>query len=147
MYSDKAKYYSNQGYDRRSQQQAFYSISKSYTKIIKVNLIDETQEIIHMDYKEEVLDDSMSETISSWWKNFIKNGYIYKDDIKTFESVADIDMLRAHFAESDSIIRARYRRKYEDGFAYVNMEIIPSTDIKTAANKYVYICIKKDLQN
>ena len=147
MYSDKAKYYSNQGYDRRSQQQAFYSICKSYTKIIKVNLIDGTQEIIHMDYKEDVLNDSMSETISSWWKNFIKNGYIHKDDIKTFESVADIDMLRAHFAESDSIIRARYRRKYEGKFVYVNMEIIPSTDIKTAANKYVYICIKRDLQN
>nr|MCR5189210.1 GGDEF domain-containing protein [Treponema sp.] len=120
MYSDKARYYSSEGYDRRSQQQAFFSISKSYTKIIKVNLMDETQEIIHMDYKEEVLDGSMCDKISDWWKKFVQNGYIHKDDIGIFESIANIDMIRKHFAESDSIIRARYRRRYEDGYKYVN---------------------------
>lgn len=143
MYRDKAMYYSEFGYDRRSQQQAFFSICKSYTKIIKLNLLDETQEIIHMDYKERELDDTMNEKISLWWSNFVDYGYIHKDDIDIFKSTLNIEKLRKHFAKSDSIVRAKYRRKYEDGFKMITLEIIPSTEMSTSKNKYVYICLKR----
>lgn len=142
MYRDKSQFYSKKGFDRRSQRSAFYSISKSYTKIIKVNLENETHEILQLEYDEKDLGYSFGNAMSAWLEHFVAEGYVHPDDVENFKSVVNLEKMRQHFEVDQSIIKTVYRRRYGDQYKKVMFEAIPTVDYATSDDKFVYFCIK-----
>lgn len=143
MYRDKANFYSKSGLDRRSLNVAFTTISKSYTKILKVNLDDETHEIYKINFSATDYSDNLSDKISVWIENFIKNNGLHPDDIEAFKNFMDVKKIKEHFLndKEKSILRIFYRRKDGNDYKKVMTEIIPADDFDDE-NKVVFFCIK-----
>ena len=143
MYRNKAKYYEGKGIDRRSQQAVISAISKTYTRIIKVNLKDDTFVIIHQN--EELIDfENVDQTIPSftlWAQTFAKSGNINSEDIETFLEKFNLEFLRKYFEESQDIYKVFYKRIYKNCTKNCFLEVIPSSDF-SQENQNVFIGVK-----
>ena len=140
MYIDKAHFYSEKGVDRRAQRTAFTDISKSYEKIIRVNIEDESYEDLKNFTDLEAFDDSLNLTVTSCRNYYIKKGYVHPDDIEVFNNSFDINKIRSHFKKDNSVMRTFYRWRYGDIFKKVMAEVIPASE--NYSEKNVYFCIK-----
>lgn len=143
MYRNKAKYYEGKGIDRRSQQAVISAISKTYTRIIKVNLKDDTFVIIHQN--EELIDfENVDQTIPSftlWAQTFAKSGNINSEDSETFLEKFNLEFLRKYFEESQDIYKVFYKRIYKNCTKNCFLEVIPSSDF-SQENQNVFIGVK-----
>lgn len=141
MYQAKAEYYSCNGTDRRGQQEAFSVISQSYTKILRVNLTEDTYSIIQMDKTERDFDKGYDTKISSWLLKFATAGLVHVDDRKRYLEQTRIDNLRYFFKENDRVFCIYYRRLIGEEYCNVMMEMIRAREY-TDDNQIVFLYVK-----
>lgn len=98
-------------------------LSKTYHKILKVNLTDDTYETVKVrdDEKDQI---SEAKCFSRWIMNFADRGYVYEGDVNIYRTRLNLDSLRNHFRTNDRF-RLRYRRKTEGVFRWVFFEMLP----------------------
>lgn len=128
MYESKSNYYSMQGVDRQGQKEAHKALCSLYTKILKINLSNDTYQIVNMDVSEKNEEKGFSDKISVWLKLFGETGQIHPDDLEEYNMKTNISYLQEYFSKGKTSLHVFYRRKYEDGFKQVMMEIIPAND-------------------
>lgn len=128
MYEAKAKYYSHKGVDRRGQAAAHKALCNLYTKILKVNLTEDTYSIVNMDMNEQNEEMGFAPTLSQWLNSFGKQGMVHPEDLSTYHTATDIGFLKDYFARGNSSIDIFYRRKFGEEYKKVVMEMIPSDD-------------------
>lgn len=141
MYEEKALYYQKKGIDRRGQKDAHAALCALYTKILKINLTDDSYSIVNMDESEQVAEKGFSDKISSWLYNFGTSGQVHEDDLSEYLKRTNSNYIIDYFDHSKTSLHIFYRRKYEDGYKQVLMEIIPAKDYSDT-NKSFYLYVK-----
>jgi len=141
MYEAKSTYYRGQGVDRRGQQDAHKALCELYTKILRINLTEDTYQIVNMDVNEQTREKGFVDSISGWLSSFAKTGQVHPDDIEEYLRQTDLLYLKQYFSSHKTSLQVFYRRKYEEGFKKVMMEIIPANDY-TNDNQSLFLYVK-----
>ncbi|MCQ2771071.1 MAG: diguanylate cyclase, partial [Clostridia bacterium] len=141
MYEKKAAFYKEKGMDRRGQADAHKALCNLYTKILKINITDDTYSIVNMDVSEQTKEKGFSESISKWLYSFGKSGLVHPDDIEEYLRYTNVDYMREYFAGNKTSLHIFYRRKFEDDFKQVMMEIIPADDYSND-NQVLFLYVK-----
>lgn len=142
MYADKEAYYRNLGQDRRGQRTAFEVLSRTYVKIIKVNLTTDTFSILQAPSEE--LDEKRGytdESLSKWLYGFAMSGQVCEDDKERYLQCTTIEFLRDYFTKDKKIYSLSYKRLIGGEYKKVIMEIIPDNDF-AIDNLSVYLYVK-----
>lgn len=103
-------------------------LSQCFHKILKIDLGQDSLEVIKA-YPEELTPESgFSVNLSRWIKNGVERGMVYPDDIREFMDFVAPVRLIARFRQSRECLRLRYRRRFGGGFRWVYMELVPSIE-------------------
>ncbi|MCR4892567.1 MAG: sensor domain-containing diguanylate cyclase [Lachnospiraceae bacterium] len=141
MYEAKSAHYRKTGVDRRGTQDAYRALSELYTKILKINITDDSYQVINMDDVEKTEEKGFSEKISSWLSSFGTSGQVHPNDLQEYLRKTDLQFLRNYFAGNKVSLSFVYRRKYGDEFKLVMMEIILANDYSDT-NQSLYLYVK-----
>jgi len=141
MYKAKSAYYAKKGVDRRGQAAANTALCSLYTKILKINITDDTYSIVNMDISEQTVEKGFSDTISGWLSGFGKSGQVHEEDLEGYLQKTNLEYLREYFKEGKTSISIFYRRKYSDGFKQVAMDMIPADDY-AADHQTLFLYVK-----
>ena len=141
MYQAKTAYYAKKGVDRRGQAAAHTALCNLYTKILKINITDDTYTIVNMDISEQTSEKGFADTISGWLYGFGKSGQVHEDDLEGYLMKTDLAYLRDYFTHEKTSITIQYRRKYIDGFKLVAMDMIPADDY-SEDNQTLFLYVK-----
>lgn len=141
MYEEKNSYYQKKGIDRRGQRDAHTALCALYTKILKINITDDSYQIINMEVEEQSEEKGFSDKISTWIKAFGEKGYVHPDDLNEYQNKTSLTYLNDYFSRNKTSLHIFYRRKFEDGFKQVMMELIPANDYKED-NKSLFLYVK-----
>lgn len=141
MYADKELYYSKKGLDRRRQQYVFDVISSTYTKILRVNLSDDTYSIVRL-FGNETEDKDRPAKISSWLESFGNSKRMHPEDRAKFLKATKLEAMRAFFRSKRNHYSLYYRRELGGEFKYVMMEIMAATDY-SEKQEIVYMMVKE----
>ena len=128
MYDAKEAHYRKTGVDRRGQKDAHKALCDLYTKILKVNVTDDTYQIINMDVNEQTKDKGFADSISAWLRDFGESDQVHPDDVETYFKYTDLQYIREYFSGDKTSLHIFYRRKFADEFKQVMMELIPAND-------------------
>lgn len=142
MYRAKTEYYYSRGIDREGQYTAYVALCESCTKILKVNLTENSYHIIRMDESEQTPEKGYAEKISVWLHDFAVTGQVHEVDREEFLRKSDICYLRAHFASGKQYLSVFYRRLMKDGYRQTIMEMIPAEDYRSDRQS-VYLYVRK----
>lgn len=141
MYEAKSEFYRKRGVDRRGQKEAHTALCELYTKILKVNISEDTYQIINMDINEKTTDKGFSPKISSWLENFGKTGQVHPDDLEEYLKKTSLNYINDYFDNNKTSLNIFYRRKFNDEYKQVMMELIPSSDY-TSTDKNLFLYVK-----
>jgi len=128
MYEEKTRYYQKQGIDRRGQRDAHVALCALYTKILKINITEDSYQVINMDDTERTIEKGFSDKISIWLQKFGISGQVHPEDLEEYLSKTSLDYISNHFKNNKSSLSVLYRRKYNDEYKNVMMEMIPAND-------------------
>lgn len=119
--------------------QAINVLSRTYHKILKVNLTNDSYEVIKVrdDEKEQI---SEFETFSGWVRNFADRGMVYEGDINIYRNRLELGSLRNFFTDNNRF-RLRYRRRTDGVYRWVFMEILPD-EMFTPQNQIVWLYVQ-----
>ena len=141
MYEAKTAYYAKKGVDRRGQAAANTALCNLYTKILKINITDDTYSIVNMDASEQTSEKGFADTISAWLTGFGKSGQVHEADLDGYLEKTDLGYLSKYFKEGKTSISIQYRRKYGDIFKQVAMDMIPADDYSDE-NQTLFLYVK-----
>lgn len=141
MYDEKTKYYSKKGIDRRGQAAAHTALCNLYTKILKINLTDDTYSVVNMDVAEQAEEKGFSDKISVWLRNFGTSGHVHNEDLDEYLQKTDINFLKDYFKQDNTSISIFYRRRFGEVYKHVVMEIIPANDYSDD-NQSLFLYVK-----
>jgi len=141
MYKAKSDYYRKQGVDRRGQQDAHKALCELYTKILKINITNDSYQIVNMDPSEQTKEKGFSDKISLWLSSFEKSGQVHPEDLEEYLKLTDLKYLQDYFNSGKTSLNIFYRRKYEDSYKQVMMEIIPANDYSDD-NQSLFLYVK-----
>ena len=107
---------------------AIKMLNMIFHKILRVNLAtDEFFEIkVYQEEKEESL--GYSNKISEWMYNAAQCGLIYQNDITKYLEFTNIASLREKIKQEKNYLSIRYRRKVNDEYRWVKLEILKCSD-------------------
>lgn len=128
MYEDKTRYYQKQGIDRRGQRDAHVALCDLYTKILKINLTDNSYQIVNEDSEEKTEEKGFSDILSDWLNEFAASGRVHPEDLQDFIDKVNIENLSRYFKNNKKVFRTFYRRQSVNGYRKVMLEIIPAND-------------------
>lgn len=107
---------------------AVATLAKTYYKVLKVNLSDDSYQVVKIQPQEVSEEKSLDvKSFSLWTMTFADNGNVYEADENIYRTRLTLDSLRNFFSENERF-RLRYRRKTEGVFRWVFMEIIKADD-------------------
>lgn len=141
MYQAKADFYARKGVDRRGQHEAHKALCALYIKILKINLTEDSYVIVNMDTEEQKEEKGFSDKISEWLMGFGKSGCVHSDDLEEYLAKTDLAYMRDYFDQNKTSLTIMYRRKYEDGFKQVMLEMIPTNEY-TRENQSLFLYVK-----
>lgn len=141
MYTAKSQFYRKKGVDRRGQQEAYTALCALYTKILKINLTEDSFQILRMDEAEQTKEKGYDDKISGWLYGFGVSGQVHPDDLQEYLALTKLENMRTYFEKSKTALTVFYRRKYGDTYKRVMMELIPAGDY-TDENQSLFLYVK-----
>ncbi len=124
----------------KEQQKAFQVICDSYTKILKVDLTNDTYEELkteEVEHEEQIKYSSLS----GWIQGFARANAVHEDDKDVYLQQTDLESLRKHFKDGNKNIYIHYRRLYGEHYENALMELVTSPDY-THEKQEVYLYVK-----
>ena len=129
MYDAKALYYSKKGIDRRGQHDAFDALCASYVKILKIDLFDDTYQIVSVRPETEIRERNFNkESVSQYLRDVALSGNIHPDNKDEVIEKTSINYMRRFFAEYDEPLSIFYQRMINGKYRQTIMQIIPTSD-------------------
>lgn len=142
MYKSKKEYYQKKGVDRRGQSDAHVALCALYTKILKINVNEDSFQIVNMDERENSKEIGLADKLSEWFKNFGTMGFVHPDDLEEYLSKTNLEYIRNHFMQNKKSLRIFYRRKYGDEYKKTMMELIPANEYDGDEDMYLFLYVK-----
>lgn len=124
-----------------TEHKAYDVLCKSYTKILKINLTEDSFNIIYSLTDELDASKGYSDSITVWLREFARSGMVHKDDVTNYLKETDVDNLKKYFKRGLYSKSIHYRRKFNDKYKNVKMELIPSEDY-TDKQQNIYLYVK-----
>ena len=93
-----------------------------------------------MDSSEQTKEKGFSDCFSEWLRSFGESGQVHPEDLDTYFRYTNIDNMKEYFAANKTSLHIFYRRKFEEGFKQVMMEIIPADDY-SSDNQSLYLYV------
>ncbi len=119
-------------------------ISQTYHKIMRVNLTQDSYEVIKIRPEDRMIGYG-TDTFSSWLGQFIYDGGIHPEDMNNFISFTRPDHIRNTLNSGQEILTCCYRRRAGDDFRWNLMEIVSdSSSSDERQSVFIYI---KDIHN
>ena len=106
-------------------------LANNYHKILRINLTEDSHTELKMYETEKNVQKGYSEKISVWLKQFALTGQVDPKDCDAYLKFTDIENIKSHFQQSDERMRFRYRRKTNEEFKWVIMEIMKSSEYRS----------------
>lgn len=103
-------------------------LNSNYFKILKVNLTNDTYEVIKINEHEMDMAGGLSASFSGWLRGFSESGRVLIEDREAYLDFLNIEQLRYTFRHSQEAIMCRYRRYIDKSFRWVSMELLPAMD-------------------
>ncbi len=128
--------------DDMREKEAFMTLSHIYYKMSKINLTADSHDDIKVIDTEINAENGYSDKISDWLHGIAKAGLIHHDDMGKYLHFTDIENLRKAFRRGNTYICCRYRRKINDIFCWVSMELIAAAEYRHD-NQIVYLYMKE----
>jgi len=141
MYETKERYYRAKGVDRKGQKEAHAALQRLFTKILKINITDDTYQIANMIEAEMTEEMGFSHKISLWLRSFGESGNVHPEDLEHYYAMTDIEYLKSYFAAGNEALMFTYRRKTADDYERVLMDIITADDYSNE-NQSLYLYVK-----
>lgn len=116
------------------------AISHAYQRIFRVNLTQDSYEIVKMT-AEDRAHVYRNETFSSWLGQFIYNGGIHPDDMHNFISFTRPEHIKKALAEGEEILTCCYRRHSGEDYRWNLMEIVRDPD-SSGNGQFVFLYVK-----
>lgn len=104
----------------------FQALYDSYTKILTVNLTDDSYKILKMNMNERSVQMGFAEVFSQWINDFADFGNVYSEDVFEYKSKLKLNYLKEYFKNNTSTLSIRYRRRSGESFVWVEMELVKS---------------------
>lgn len=145
MYADKGRYYKTHTANRRGRQEAHVVLVGLYTKILKIDLMEDAYQIISMDESEKKAESGFSESFSAWLNDFANSEYLHKDDTLEFLEKTNIEHMRKLFLEGVTCVNVFYRRLIRGEYRKVMTVIVPC-DTFSVHNQQCFLYVK-DIDN
>lgn len=140
MYADKTRYYQRKGVDRRGQRDAHVALCALYTKILKINVTEDTFQIVNMDTEEKTVEKGFDDKISKWLSNFGTSGQVHPEDLEDYLAKTSLEYISSYFKRNQKPLAVFYRRKFTEGYKRVMMEMIPANDYSDESqNLFLYV--------
>lgn len=144
MYQAKRLHYTANGVDRRSQQRnAYKALCAIYTKILIINLTEDTYSVICMDEDERSEDKGFSEGIFDWLINFATSDQVHPEDQEMYLAKTNKEFLTSYFKKGENSLSISYRRRTDGEFKLSEMEMIPTEDYSDE-NQSLYLYVKTE---
>ncbi len=106
---------------------AMTALSAIYYKILKINLTDDSFEVIKAVERDKP-DESIS-GIVEWLTEFADAGNVHEEDMEVYRRFTDVENIKEHFRKRKTRLSNRYRRKHaEGGFRWAQMDLVPAMD-------------------
>lgn len=141
MYEAKSLHYRMQGMDRRGQQDAHKALCETYAKILRINLTEDSYQIVNMNDSEQIAECGFADTLSEWLSSFGKTGQVHPDDLDKYLETTDLRYIKGYFAGGKTSLHLFYRRKIGDEYKQVMLEIIPADDY-SPDNQSMFLYVK-----
>lgn len=140
MYSNKTAYYKAQGIDRRGQKDAYTALCSLYSKILKINITEDSFKIIDIKESEQTPAMKNNSKLSECLKDFVDSGNIHESDVDMFKEKTNLTYMKNYF-KSNTELRISYKRKSGVQFNQAIMDIIPASDY-TPDNQSLYMYVR-----
>lgn len=140
MNHHKVKYYTDRGKERRVGQEIYNALCSTYIKILKVNLTDDTYEIV----KASALEQRTGSFTNSLSRKFFEFGHsenVHPDSQDNFLSKTDINFLRDYFTQKRNCLKIFYKRRLGNRYRDTLMELFPA-ETYSDDNQILYIYVK-----
>lgn len=138
MYEKKAMFYRKNGVDRRGQPAAYLAICKLYSKILRIDLTEDSYRVLNWEENTLTADTKKGKSastlpadtkkLSELLQTLEEPERIHPDDRKNYLEKTDIRYLQRYFDEKRQRVSISYRRKAGDEYKVITMEIIPGDD-------------------
>lgn len=116
------------------------AINHAYHKILRVNLTEDTYEVVKMRAEDRALGYG-TENFSGWLGQLIYKGGIHPEDMHNFISFTRIEHMKTVFNEGHKILTCCYRRYSGEEYRWNLMEIVP--DISSSEEgQYIFLYVK-----
>ena len=106
-------------------------LANNYHKILRINLTEDSHTELKMYEDERNTQKGYSPQISVWLRQFALTGQVDPKDCDMYLKFTDIENIKSHFEQSDERMRFRYRRKTNEEFKWVVMEIMKSSEYRS----------------
>lgn len=116
------------------------AINQAYHKILRVNLMEDTYEIVKMRPEDRAYGYG-TDAFSSWLGQFIYNGGIHPDDMHNFISFTRPEHLKKAWEEGRDILTCCYRRSLGGDYRWNLMEIVPD-HTPSSGGQYLFLYVK-----
>ncbi len=104
------------------------AVSNVYNKILKINLTEDTYEIVKTSPEDRKNTNLQSNSLSKNIRDFIDRGNIYIKDVERFRKFVDIELIREEMKNDRHVLVCTYRRLSHGGFRWHTTEIVPDAD-------------------
>lgn len=142
MFDAKRYYYLTQGVDRRIQQNVYDALCNSFQKILRIDLKQDSFNIIKIEFNESDILKGSRKSYSDWNEHFSKSDLVFKDDKTNFKKLLSREHLINFFMSGKNMFSITYRRKFADTYKKVLLEVIPEGKF-SAQNQAVYLYVKQ----
>lgn len=140
MYEAKSNFYRTIGVDRRGQMAALTKLYSLNIKILKINVTDDTYQVIKIKSDEEPQTKAPSAKISEILYELGTSGYVHNDDLEEYLSKTSLEYLRDYFKSGKTSFSIFYRRRLNNEYKPVILEMIPAEDYSDEnQNLFLYV--------
>ncbi|MCR5612646.1 GGDEF domain-containing protein [Treponema sp.] len=141
MYENKARFYQKKGINKRRSQDCSAVFRDTTTKMLKLNLADDSYMILKVELREKKEEEGYSEKLSEWVKGFIKAGYVHEDSLELFKEKFDLKKIQADFMRSKKPVSFVYKRRHGMDYYQTYVEIVPVKDYNEN-NQIAFLYVK-----
>lgn len=141
MYKAKEEYYAQKGVDRTGRQTSHAALCALYDKVLKINLTNNSYQIIQIYEDEFTQVNSLHYTLSEDIFKFAELGNVSPEDRDRYNEVLNVEYLKNYFKNGHRFFCTSYRRKINGEFRQVVLELARA-DNYTDDNQTLFLYLR-----